>query len=1110
MCSALLVLAVGLLWMRFNVAPGRTGVPFPLDFLSYFVPMTDWVARRLRAGELPLWNPQACSGMPLLATLQAGVFYPGTWLAIWLPTARALPLEMFCESVLAAHLAALLFRAWGHGLAACVAGGLLFVFGCVLGTSFWPPALATLVWLPAILLCIEKLVQGWRWRWWLGLALATALQLLAGFTQYAVFTWYLALPYAGVRLAAESAARRLSPRDAGGRLAGILAAAVLAAGLAAVQLLPTVELVGETHRAKPLTALQVHYGAIGTALSMGGVLRNAVDPSPGLITPGYGYDQGYLGMATVLLLAAGLVSGRRSVTAPLAGVALLSFAARGWISPGPRRGSTRSSRGFPPAARFAIRSASVSSPIFCVIALAVPGFDAFFRGFAELRKRRLAGGIALGGALGVAAAACVAGGPGAIARVAAVLLLCACVLLWPRRDVRVTCTAALLLLLGADVYFATRPGSGSLRAVPTAWVENLHFDAYTVFGPREVQELQQRAGYGRLAFPQFEPTLGLGALGETYRVECLDPLAPAAWNELQERISGARDPRILMSRVPPERLATAYDIAGVRAIATLARHAAPRKRSCMRPEGALASRGARTGPRASELDPAARRRERRCAAARLLRRDWKVLPRSQALARVAAGNFDFHRSVILERARRASSPRVRALPVRSRRDRRLRAGARGDRGAGRASGAAGAVGFVLPGLAGVGRRRRNGDPARERPVPGRGGLRRVSPRALRVPPREPAPRSGAFGRLARPALRRSARCALRGVDAALELEVEQPRVAALRGRAADGVLHEAARVRHRRAPASRRSRGPPRSPRRARSRCRAPGRRRSARRRAIAAKREPPSRTASRSRGAPSRCPPFTSAAPAPRFETSAQAAASTPSSVETSQPVSEAASDRLGVTSVACPIRSWSTPQARRSSSGVPSLAASTGSITSGGRPSGRPSSSRSPSSTLRATSSVASIPSFTASGRRSRSSTRSCASTTFGNAGSTWCTLAVSCTVSAVTTPAPCTPKARKTWRSACSPAPPVGSEPAMLRAIAHGRILMHGRIPMQVSASRRLASAALLLACLAATPARAEPPPTVILISLDGTRPADLEGDPICPPSPRCAVAAPGPRA
>jgi hypothetical protein len=121
----------------------------------------------------------------------------------------------------------------------------------------------------------------------------------------------------------------------------------------------------------------------------------------------------------------------------------------------------------------------------------------------------------------------------------------------------------------------------------------------------------------------------------------------------------------------------------------------------------------------------------------------------------------------------------------------------------------------------------------------------------------------------------------------------------------------------------------------------------------------------------------------APSPATRADAAASTPSSLETSQPVSSAASGRFGVTKVQRETRSWSVPKARRSSSGVPSDAASTGSITIG--MCRDTSSSRKPSSTLRATSSVASMPSFTASGCTSRSSTRSCASTTFGNTGST-----------------------------------------------------------------------------------------------------------------------------
>jgi len=48
------------------------------------------------------------------------------------------------------------------------------------------------------------------------------------------------------------------------------------------------------------------------------------------------------------------------------------------------------------------------------------------------------------------------------------------------------------------------------------------------------------------------------------------------------------------------------------------------------------------------------------------------------------------------------------------------------------------------------------------------------------------------------------------------------------------------------------------------------------------------------------------------------------------------------------------------------------------------------------------------------------------------------------------------------------------------------MHGR------ATRRVGGATALLACLLATPGRAEPAPSVILISLDGTRPADVESE------------------
>ena len=257
----------------------------------------------------------------------------------------------------------------------------------------------------------------------------------------------------------------------------------------------------------------------------------------------------------------------------------------------------------------------------------------------------------------------------------------------------------------------------------------------------------------------------------------------------------------------------------------------------------------------------------------------------------------------------------------------------------------------------------------------------------------------------------------------------------------------------------------------------------------------PPSRSASRSRGAPSRCPPLMSAALAPRFETSAQAAASTPSSVETSQPVSELASTRLGVTSVACPIRSWRTPHARRSSSGVPSLAASTGSITSGGR-------------ALRVAIQLAQAELDVAGHvvgrqhpeldgirtqvaqqdaelcehdvRKRRQHLVHLGGILHGQRGDH---------ARAVHT------KGAKDLEIRLQPgaagrirAGDAEGDPQMHR----GSILIHGSSLMQGRVSRLLAHAAALLACLAAAPTAglAETPSSVILISLDGTRPADVE--------------------
>ena len=58
----------------------RRLAPSYRDQGDFFYPLKLYTADRLRAGEIPLWNPLSGAGEPWLANGQAGVFYPPNFL----------------------------------------------------------------------------------------------------------------------------------------------------------------------------------------------------------------------------------------------------------------------------------------------------------------------------------------------------------------------------------------------------------------------------------------------------------------------------------------------------------------------------------------------------------------------------------------------------------------------------------------------------------------------------------------------------------------------------------------------------------------------------------------------------------------------------------------------------------------------------------------------------------------------------------------------------------------------------------------------------------------------------------------------------------------------
>lgn len=214
------------------------------DLFAYFYPYWSGAAEALRAGRLPLWNPDLFMGVPFLANSQVGVLYPLNWpLWLLLPAHQALHWSIISHLCLAAAGAYVYARAslrLGR-LGAWTAGAILALGGYLGAQVEHVNQLQTLAWLPWLLVLFEWAVLRRHRLAFVGLAAAVAMTLLAGHTQSA-FIALTGLAACGVGPAVWSALRGRGCRPAGRRAAVLAVAVALAALVAAGQLLPTAEL----------------------------------------------------------------------------------------------------------------------------------------------------------------------------------------------------------------------------------------------------------------------------------------------------------------------------------------------------------------------------------------------------------------------------------------------------------------------------------------------------------------------------------------------------------------------------------------------------------------------------------------------------------------------------------------------------------------------------------------------------------------------------------------------------------------------------------------------------------------------------------------------------
>ncbi len=170
---------------------GKVGV-LDGDGWQYALGLRMLAAQMTASGELPLWNPYIFGGMPLLATVQVGALNPLNWLFAGFSPRVAATLMLIACFQLALGGAYLYARSLRLNRAAALVTGLIFAFGgFMIAHIEHTVIIAAAVWLPWLLLAVERLYAQPSWRWVALGALFIALQIGAGHPQptfYALVT----------------------------------------------------------------------------------------------------------------------------------------------------------------------------------------------------------------------------------------------------------------------------------------------------------------------------------------------------------------------------------------------------------------------------------------------------------------------------------------------------------------------------------------------------------------------------------------------------------------------------------------------------------------------------------------------------------------------------------------------------------------------------------------------------------------------------------------------------------------------------------------------------------------------------------------------------------
>ena len=289
------------------------------DFGLFGHPLAHYSKESFWRGEVPLWNPLNNCGLPFMAQWNTMVFYPPSVVYLLFPLPWSLC--VFCLLHLYGGGLGMFFlaRRWtGSNFGAAFAGTVFSFNGLGLHCLMWPNNSAALAWMPWILLLVERACARGGW-FLLPAILAGACQFMAGAPEAFLLTWVTA----SALLLSQVVSRQGSFGKLLARFASVVAGIVL---LSAVQLLPLLELIGQSQRSAAYDTGAWAMPPWGWANLLVPLFRTTPDASGAVFQIGQAWTSSYyFGIGTVWLALLAIVRVRGARVRTLAVLMFLSL-----------------------------------------------------------------------------------------------------------------------------------------------------------------------------------------------------------------------------------------------------------------------------------------------------------------------------------------------------------------------------------------------------------------------------------------------------------------------------------------------------------------------------------------------------------------------------------------------------------------------------------------------------------------------------------------------------------------------------------------------------------------------------------------------------------------